>query len=243
VLFVDGRRAQQVATAFLCALLTGGAAHAQGAVVDPTPAPGWRTVRAGTFSPLDPFHAGFGIGSGVGWVTEQAAQANRVGGSGPTLHLDVDGDFFDLVTLGGSLGTIFLKDDGSYTQTVIDSEGEVSDAKSSLNLTLASVFTGLRTPDLCLAANERMQAGWVALYGFTRFGHTWVGGGRSIAQCIDCRSEEVSPMGGWFIEPGLSLGLKANDSWGASLVSSYRGYPAGAGVAGEWRISLMFHNW
>jgi hypothetical protein len=205
--------------------------------------PGWREVRAGSFSPLDPFHAGFGIGSGVGWLTNQAASYNHVRKSGPTFHLDVDADVFDLVTLGGSLGTIFLKDDGQFKQTVINTEGDVYDAESSLNLTQASLFTGLRTPDYCLAANQKLRAGWVALYAFTRVGYTWLGAGRAIAQCIDCREDTLSTPGGVFVEPGVSLGLKANDGIGMSLVTGYRGYPSGASVAGELRIAIMFHYW
>jgi hypothetical protein len=206
-------------------------------------APGWRDVQAGTFSPLDPFHAGFGLGSGVGWVTDKTAQENHVGKSGATLHLDLDADFFDLVTLGASLGTIFLSDDGSYKQMVIDENGTVSEAKSSLGLSVVALSAGLRTPDWCLAANPRLKTGWAALYGFARFGHAWMGGGRSIARCVDCRQEKLATPGGNFIEPGLSLGLKANDSWGFSLVSSYRGYFGGAAAAGEWRIGFMISNW
>src|SRR5689334_3517867 len=82
------------------------------------PPAGWRAVQAGKFSPLDPFHAGFGFGSGVGRVTDETARANLVGKTGPTFHLDVGADIYDLVTLEGTLGTIFLKDNGAYQQTV-----------------------------------------------------------------------------------------------------------------------------
>lgn len=218
-------------------------AHAQEGPPGYTPPPGWRDVRAGRFSPLDPFHAGFGLGSGVGWVSDKTARENLVGTSGPTLHLDVDADIFDLVTLAGSVGTIFLRDDARFRQMVIDSQGQVSDADSSLNLTLASLSGGLRTPDLCLVANQRRKGGWLAMYGFGRVGHAWIGGGRSISRCIDCRQEKLATPGGEFIEPGLSIGLKANDGVGASLVSSYRGYFGGSAAAGEWRIGLTFSNW
>ena len=204
--------------------------------------PGWRAVQAGTFSPLDRFHAGFGFGSGIGWVTDEAARANLVGKTGPTFHLDVGADIYDLVTLEGSLGTIFLKDDGAYQETVIDQDGVVFDADSSLSLTVATLAAGLRTPDLCLAANQQVRGGWLALFGYVRLGHAWVGGGREIGNCIDCRRETLATPGGTFLEPGLSIGLKANDSWGFSLVSSYRGYFSGT-VASEWRIGLMISNW
>jgi hypothetical protein len=239
----NARWAWVMGAVFAMPMVSIGTARAQEAVPAVTPAPGWRAVRAGRFSPLDPFHAGFGLGSGVGWVTDKTARQNAVGKSGPSLHLDFDADIYDLVTIGAALGTIFLRDDGVYTQTVIDSEGEVSEGESSMSLTTASLSIGLRTPDLCLAANQKVRLGWLAMYGYARFGHAWIGGGRSIAQCSDCRRVELDTPGGQFIEPGVNVVLKANDSWGAALVNSYRAYLGDAAAAGEWRISLMFSNW
>jgi len=151
-------------------MVNGATAHATEATVADArngipPPPGWRAVQAGQFSPLDPFHAGFGIGSGVGWVTDETARANLVGKSGPRFHLALGADLYDILTLEGSLGTIFLQDDGVYQQTVINQDGVVFEAQSSLSLTVAALSGGLRTPDLCLAVNQQMRAGWLALFG------------------------------------------------------------------------------
>ncbi len=48
--------------------------------------------------PLDTFHAGLDIGSGAGWLGERAARTQRLGQGGPTLHLGLTADFFDLVS-------------------------------------------------------------------------------------------------------------------------------------------------
>jgi len=199
--------------------------------------------RAGAFSPLDPFHAGFGIGSGIGWVTEETARENLVGNWGPTIHLDIDADLFDLFTLGGSLGTTFLPDNGSFRQWVIDTEGIVSNAESSLNLTIASLFVGLRTPDFCLAADQQAREGWLASYGFVHFGRSWFGGARTIDNCSDCDVRKLEFANGSFVEPGASIGIKANDGFGMSLSTSYRRYLSGAAALAEWRIGYTITYW
>jgi hypothetical protein len=155
----------------------------------------------------------------------------------------VDADLFDLFTFGGSLGTIFIPDNGSFKQWVIDTERVVSNAESSLNLTVASLFAGLRTPDFCLVANDKARAGWVAWHGFARFGHAWFGGARTIEGCVDCDVRKLAFANGSFLEPGAEIGIKANDGFGMALFTSYRRYLSGAAALAEWRIGYLISYW
>lgn len=198
-------------------------------------------LRAGSFLPLDPFHAGLTIGSGVGWFTEDAT-AQGLGKMGPTLHFSAILELYDLFTGAVSVGTIFVKDKSNFSQGVMDAMGNTFDANSSINLTIVGLSGGLRTPDFCLRFKPDGK-GWLAMNAFARYGHAWVSGSRSIENCKDCRSDPLELSGGQFVESGLDVGSKQGDGVGVSVIGGYRQYLGGASPSGEIELAFEISYW
>jgi hypothetical protein len=196
---------------------------------------------AGEWLRLDPFHARFGLGSGVGWMSSRAERTLAVGRVGPTLHFMAGADLFDLVSMEGGLGTIFVKDRASFSESVIDTAGDVSDADSSLNITIFSASAGVKTPDLCLGGNAERNV-WAAASAHLRYGHAWLSGGRSIPNCVDCSDEDLALANGDFVDAGVHVGFKAGDGIGMLAFTTYRHY-LDASSAGEVQLGIGFSYW
>jgi hypothetical protein len=188
---------------------------------------------------LDPFHAGLTIGSGVGWFTSQTTSTQSIGQIGPTLHVGLNLETYDLVTVAFSIGTIFVKDKASFNQAVVDKYGNTSNASSSSNITIAGLSAGLRTPDFCLHTYTDGKK-WLATNAYARYGLTWVSGSRIISNCSDCDSRSLSLDGGKFVESGVRLGIKRDNTFGTAGILGYRYYFAGASPSGEIQVSLEF---
>lgn len=199
-----------------------------------------RDVSAGTFSPLDPFHASLGVGGGLVWLRSEPARRARLGTSGGVVLTRIDAEVFDLLTLGFAFDALSTEDSGKFEEEVIDTHGNVSTKESGLGLHVLSLSGGLRTPDFCLAvAQFPGGTGWFALHAFARAGHGWVSGGRGIENCWDCTDEDISLSGGAFVEPGVSVTLKIEDSFGFTIDNGYRRYAAAASIEGQWRAALL----
>ena len=198
--------------------------------------------RAGSFLPLDPFHAGVMFGSGVGWFTSKTATTQAIGKIGPTLHAGLTLEFYDLVTTAFSVGTIFVKDKASFNQAVVDAYGNTSNASSSSNITILGLSAGLRTPDLCLHDDADGKK-WLAMNAYARYGIAWVSGDRVISNCTNCDSRPLSLDGGKFIESGLKIGSKKGNSLGVAGILGYRHYFAGASPSGEVQVAVEFSYW
>ncbi|HMA93662.1 MAG TPA: hypothetical protein VKP30_13315 [Polyangiaceae bacterium] len=198
--------------------------------------------QEGSFLPLDPFHAGLSIGSGVGWFTSQTVNTQALGKVGPTFHAGVSLELYDLLSVAFSAGTIFVKDKASFNQTVVDTYGRTSDASSSANITILGLSAGLRTPDLCLHQHADGK-GWLATNAYVRYGLAWVSGDRVISNCKDCDSSPLSLDGGQFVESGIKLGSKRANAWGIAGILGYRQYFAGASPSGEVQLAVEVSYW
>jgi hypothetical protein len=225
-------------------LLTASVTSAQEHIIrTANPEPGWRPVAPGTFSPLDPFHASLGVGAGGGWFRAEPARLGNVGTAGVMFWSSIDADILDLLNLGVALDSIGLEDKGQFKQDVIEA-GEVHTEESTLGVLVLSVWGGLRTPDFCLALGQFPGGtGWLAVHAFARVGYGWVSAGRGIKRCIDCKNEDVHLNDGAFLEPGLSVNFKITDSWGFSLVNSYRRFSASADIVDEYRGGFAISYW
>lgn len=191
--------------------------------------------------PLDTFHAGLDIGSGAGWLGERAARTQRLGEAGPTLHLGLTADFFDLVSTSLTFGTIFVDEKAAFSEMVIDEDSDVFEADSSLNINILGISAGLRTPDLYLAGHLEKNA-WIATSAFARYGHAWLSGSRGIGNCIDCAEEELTLDDGDYLDAGVDLSFKDGNAWGMRLYGSYRHYLRAAPVS-EIQIGIGFGYW
>lgn len=204
--------------------------------------PGPAESQEGSFLPLDPFHAGFSIGSGVGWFTSRTTTTQSLGKIGPTLHGGLSLELYDLASVAFSAGTIFVKDKASFNQTVVDGYGRTSDASSSANITIIGLSAGLRTPNLCLYDYGDGKR-WIVANVYARYGFTWVNGDRTISNCKDCDSRPLSLDGGQFVESGLKLGIKRASTLGMAGILGYRQYLAGASPSGEVQLALELSYW
>lgn len=198
--------------------------------------------QAGSFLPLDPFHAGLSLGSGVGWFTSQTTTTQSLGKVGPTMHGGLSLELYDLVSVAVSAGTIFVKDKASFNQTVINTYGQTSDASSSANITIVGLSAGLRTPNLCLYDYADAKR-WIVANAYARYGFTWVKGDRTISNCKDCDSRPLSLDGGQFVESGIKVGIKRANTLGLSGVLGYRQYFAGASPSGEVQLAVEISYW
>ncbi|MEO6601414.1 MAG: hypothetical protein ABIQ16_16175 [Polyangiaceae bacterium] len=204
------------------------------AAADPLP------PRQYTFLPLDPFHAGLVTGFGVGWLTKHAAQNQYASPVGFAISSGLTLEFLDLVTASLRFGTVFLKDQHSFTQEVVDETGKTSTASSENGLTLMSWAVGLRSPDLCLSFDPEGPA-WRAASGFARVGRASIHGYRQINHCIDCDTQQILESKGSFVESGVQFGGKNGNGLGSSWVGSFRHYFGGSPMSGE--IHLGFGLW
>jgi hypothetical protein len=178
------------------------------------------------------------FGTGRASLDKQAAAQRRIGDAGITFNGAVALTIWDVVMLSAAFSAAFPSDDGSFTQ-VVEPEtgpGDPHTAESSLSVHGVSVAAGLRTPYLALGATG---AGWVGTALFAEYGSAMMGGNRSIANCVDCREDDLNISGGTFWRSGIDLVVptrKPTFSWG--LTVSYVSYAAGAGFSDEVRVGF-----
>jgi len=199
---------------------------------------------AGRFVPLHPTGFLLNVGAGEASLDRQTAAQHRIGDSGPTFNGALAFTIWDVVMLSTAFSLAFPSDDGSFTQVVVPEKGpgDPHAAESSLTVHSVSVAAGLRTPYLALGATNN---GWVATALFAEYGTANIGGGRSISNCVDCRSDDLEMPGGTFWRAGVDLvvpGRSPTFSWG--LTVSYVSYAAGAGFNDEVRLgfSCWWHS-
>jgi len=191
--------------------------------------------------PLRPARILLGLGTGLAHLDQQTAASNQIGDSGITLNGTFGLTLFDIVMLSATFSFPFVSDKAPFSQDVVlqNGGGDGHSASSSLNVESGSIAIGLRTPFWALGATER---GWAAAALFAQYGGSGVNGGRSIENCVDCRSDHIEIAGGTFWRVGIDLsvpGNKPTTSYG--LTVTYERYGAGAGLNDEVRVG--FSGW
>jgi hypothetical protein len=80
--------------------------------------------------------------------------------------------------------------------------------------------------------------GWFGGSLFAGIGTAGLGGGRSIADCIDCRSDDLQLLGGtfWRVGADLTFPTERGGRWG--FTASYQGYLGDASLDDEFLVSL-----
>ncbi len=163
------------------------------------------------FQELYPFRMGLLIDLGYGKLDATQTRAKSIGDSGFAFGSSLNADVFDLVSLGASAGTVFVDDNAEFEQGVVNQAGDETTAESTLNVNLLALSAGLRTPTLRLG--EVSGAGsYPGIWLFARYGKSWQGASRSIANCGDCDSEDITLGDGAFLDSGLLLGLLNDES-------------------------------
>ena len=219
--------------------------HEIAATADVPDAPSSEQIAGGAllrggFVPLRPVRYLLSVGSGRVSLNERATSEHALKGSGFTIHGTLGLSIYDIFMVSGTLGAAFPHDDGAFTQIVVPEEGpgDPRAADSALALTTYTVAAGLRTPFWALATRARS---WVTAALFTQVGAAGIHGKRSIANCVDCRDDELELPGGTFWRVGAdisSLAFKAGNAYG--LTVAYQRY-ASAGFADE--IQIGFSCW
>jgi len=191
------------------------------------------------FMSLDPMYLSFGVYTGVAWLHSAAANENSLGKAGGTIYLSLGFGLFDLIAGNASFGALFPADRQPFQQEVVPQfgSGAPMNATSSVAVTNYSLAIGPRTPSFCFSPFPNGVDNCWAGHAFVYYGHAWVGGSRSIENCADCSSYDLSLANGSFLEPGFSLGVPSRQSVGIELTTSVRSY-FGAALAGEWRIGF-----
>lgn len=193
------------------------------------------------FMPLDPFHAGFVIGSGASWLSgDWPSGVDRVG---PIAVMGITFEFFDLLTVAASGDVTFLKEPNGRTTPVMDDYGNISEAKQGVDVAAFGLSAGLRTPDYFLGSPGTGGLSWSALSAFLRAGYAWSEGTEGYGNCVDCPSVTLSQGRGAFLQPGASIGVKLGDGIGVSGIASYRYFFEGNGIDGQIQLGLGVSYW
>jgi hypothetical protein len=200
------------------------------AAVEPLPAVDWLV-------PLHPVRIAVGIGSGAAWLRKEAAAQHHMDDTGLTLNLGVGLTIYDVFSVSSSFGAAFPGDHASFTQDVMPIlGGDATSAESHLDVYNLSIAVGLRTPFLALGSRGR-GGPWAAM--FADYGSSKIGGHRSIADCSDCRTDDLDLSNGSFWRVGLDLAPPFRSSKaGWTFTAAYQHYEAGAGFMQEIRIGL-----
>jgi hypothetical protein len=195
---------------------------------------------AGMFVPLRPVRFMFGLGGGFARVSEQSAAQAGIGDSGAAINGTLGFTVYDLFMVSSAFSVAFPSDERPFSQDVMPQfGGDAHSADSSLSIATYSVAVGLRTPFLALGSTSK---GWVAAALFAEYGTAGFSGSRSIANCVDCRDDDLHLSGGSFWHVGIDLLVPSRSSkvaWG--IAAAYRRYEAGAGFGHE--IYVDFGMW
>jgi hypothetical protein len=211
---------------------------------EPDPVQARTPVMAGRFLPLHPARFMFGLGTGAAWLNEQSAAQHHIGSSGPTFHISGALTIYDIFSISASGGASFPSDHASFSQQVVPEQGggDPTTAGSGLSVSRLSIAVGLRTPFLALDPTDK---GWFAGALYADYGTAGISGSRSIANCIDCRSEDLDFPGGTFWRVGLDLAAPSSspkavqgDYYGYGFTAAYQRYLAGAGLIQEFQVGL-----
>jgi hypothetical protein len=213
-------------------------------VSEPSPEEARSSVRAGRFLPLHPARIMLGMGTGAAWLREESAAQNHIESSGPIVNFSAALTIYDIFAISFAGGGAFPSDNASFSEQVVPEQGggAPTTAGSSLSVSRLSLAVGLRTPFLALFPTEK---GWIAGALYADYGAAGIGGSRSIANCVDCRSEDLDFPGGTFWRVGLDLAAPSSspkpvdgDMYGYGFTAAYQRYQAGAGLTHEIQVGL-----
>jgi len=193
---------------------------------------------AGGFLPLRPARFLLGLGTGMAWLNKESAAQDQIDDSGVTLNGTVGLLIWDVVMVSASFSAASPSDHAPFSQVVVPEMGggDPQSADSGLTLASYSIAAGLRTPFWALGPSAH---GWVATAVFAQYGTAGMHGSRSIANCVDCREDELDMPGGTFWQVGVDLlvpSSKPAASYGVTV--SYQRYGAGSGFSDEVRIAF-----
>jgi hypothetical protein len=200
------------------------------AAVEPLPPVDWLV-------PLHPVRIAVGIGSGAAWLRREAAAQHHMDDTGVTFNLGVGLTIYDVFSVSSSFGAAFPGDHASFTQDVMPIlGGDTTSAESDLEVYNLSIAVGVRTPFLALGSRGR-GGPWAAV--FADYGSSRIGGHRSIANCSDCRTDDLDLANGGFWRVGLDFAPPFRSSKaGWTFTAAYQRYAAGAGFMQEIRIGF-----
>jgi hypothetical protein len=195
-------------------------------------------LLAGRFLPLRAVRFVLGLGSGVAWLHKEAAANQKIDDSGLTINGTLGFTIRDIFMVSSAFSVAFPSDHASFSEEVVPEVGGGSpeSADSSLSVVSYSIAAGLRTPFLAFGLTEN---GWVAGSLFAQYGSAGVSGNRSIANCTDCRKDEINIAGGTFWQVGFDLLVPSRQpvaSYGLTIV--YQHFAADAGLSDEVRVGF-----
>ncbi len=128
-------------------------------------------------------------------IETAAADSAGVGSRAWGFQIPASVTAFRVLTLNADGGVLFLSDEQAFTQ-----ETNVGERTSGVSAGTLALSAGLRTPPLSLGGEQPLfvSAGVNA-------GRNFVNVNRSIAQCVDCHSEDVEVHAGNFWEAVLQV--------------------------------------
>lgn len=211
---------------------------------EPSPEEARSPVRAGRFLPLHPARIMLGLGAGAASLREQSAAQNHIESSGPLFNLMAGLTIYDIFAISFAGGVAVPSDNASFSEQVVPEQGggDPTTADSHVAVARLSMAVGLRTPFLALIP---IGKGWLAGALSADYGTAWIGGSRSIADCVDCRVESLDFPGGTFWRVGLDLAalsvstkLGPGGIRGCGVTAAYQRYETGAGLTHEIQVGL-----
>lgn len=128
-------------------------------------------------------------------IETTAADSAGVGSRAWGFQIPVSVTAFRVLTLNADGGLLFLSDEQAFTQ-----ETNVGEKTSGVSAGTLALSAGLRTPMLSLGGEQPLSVS-----AGVNAGRNFVNVDRSIAQCVDCHSEDVQVHAGNFWEGVLHV--------------------------------------
>lgn len=153
----------------------------------------------------------FGLGLNTTSVKTAPANTQGIGTRGIGFLFSASPRVHQIFAIHLDAGLEFVDDKQQFTQ--LTTGGTKS---SSVALLFGSIAAGISTPPIQLS--NKPQGGRLAIG--LNVGSDWVGGERSIDNCIDCHKEDLDLSGGGYLESMLQIYFSRRSGVGIS----YRNY-------------------
>ena len=165
----------------------------------------------------------FTLGYIMANVSDEKAREEGIGSDIKSIDLGL-GYKKNHLRFDGYVGYLFIDDEESFSQTVVDSSGDVYSADSSAaGVSLAAEFG---------PTYQRSIFGFDLMFGWSKYIAN-----RSISDCSDCDSDNISIPSSWYIKPRVHLQIPKTR---LGLSASYSLMTGGSGVENSMRIGLTF---
>jgi hypothetical protein len=167
--------------------------------------------------PASPSKLRLMVHGGFNGLHDETSRNFEIGAHGSALSVGVLLDLLEVMSFAASIGTILVDD---HRDEQSGGGADTRQRDKSVNLTIASLAAGLRSPTLRLADKSQDGAypgAWLSM----RYGRGWHNATHALETCDDCDARDVAQADGAFVESTLSIG-RLGSTIGLIVDVSYR---------------------